>query len=703
MEYRLGMESARARARLVGTLLLGLALLVPLLSACGPDAASDASANKAKLDTELRAAGKAGVPERRLAPLIAQEDTLAASTSGGSTAAYQTAAAGYTSLYNQVVSLEKSKPAQAQAMATTDLGALQTALSSATGASIADVSTAAQQFAPSVPAAQQQLAAASTTKQYFAADNYILDQLAAVTLIQPDYQQIQTLTAMVNAETAALATPQKKHVLACATEGGEIPSYGIVPAQFWTAQSDGPVGASTPIMVTSPVGGPAYYFSSWPTQALTTFRAARNADDFEALGVQMQAQIATLTAAKDPTQLAHDQAAAAVARFQNDINTYQSDTQASNSYLQSHRAKAKDVPDYRGVWSLTNNPNGYAPPDDFYSNVPDFKIDPSFAQQVSQDASALTAAKTPADDAALIKTVRQQEQGLAFPLVKVEAFYDTNITLAALIAQGQSTTTNVTYAGVLYKTPNAYEYADDNLRYDKKDTVGIEDAQIRLDQSAYREGYDSSAEKMADYQAVENEAQMLIHNLSAMITNLAQMPKDNNARKAWSMATHQTDLDLINYYGLQSSKVIVVSLREQKARLYENGKLVVGADGKPYAFDVTTGSPDKPSPPGIHCALAPLKGPPGGDVFKSADPPGSPFYYAPTPVHFSFGYSLYGYYLHDGWWRDHTEMGYLTNLPHYDPAAFNGGSHGCINFHYSNGDMGKVFAFSSVGIPIIDY
>ncbi len=315
----------------------------------------------------------------------------------------------------------------------------------------------------------------------------------------------------------------------------------------------------------------------------------------------------------------------------------------------------------------------------------------------------LASAKTSSDLAALTKTVQQQEQAIAFPLVKVEAYYDTNITLQALIDQGQSTTTNVTYAGTLYKTPNAYEYADDDLRYDKKDTVGIEDAQVRLDQAAYREGYVSSAEKLADYQAIEAEAQMFIHNLSAMITNLAQMPKNNAARVAWSMTTHQTDLDLIDYYGLQSTRVIVVSLREQKARLYSNGKLVVGSDGKPYAFDVTTGSPDKPSVPGLHCAFPPLKGPPGGDLFKSSDPPGSPFYYLPTPIHYSFGYSLYGYYLHDGWWRDNTEMGYLTNLPHYDPAAFNGGSHGCINFHYSNGDMGKVFAFSSAGIPIIVY
>ena len=703
MEHRLRSDSTRARVRLTGTFLLGLTLLVPLLSACAPDAASTASANKAKLDTELSAATKAGVPQRRLDKIMAQEDALAANATGGSSSAYQAAATGYTSLDSQVVALEKSTPDQAQALAASDMSALQSALATAKSAGVADVATAAQQFDATVPEAQQRLDAATTVKQYFAADSYILDQLAAATLILPDYQQIQSLAGLVSAESAALAGPQHQHVLACATEGGEIPSYGLVPAQFWSAQSDFPIAARTPIKVTSQAQGPAYYFSSWPTQALAAFRSARSADDFAALGVQMQAQIATLTAAKDPTQLAHDQAAAAVARFQADVNTYQADAQADNNYLASHRAKAHDVPDYRAVWSLTNNPQGYAPPDDFYPNVPDFKIDPTYAQLASQDASALAAAKSPADDAALMKTAQQHEQSLAFALVKVEAFYDSNITLAALIAQGQSTTTDVTYAGVLYKTPNAYEYADDNLRFDKKDTVGIEDAQIRLDQAAYREGYVSATDKMADYQAVENEAQMFIHNISAMITNLAQMPKDNNARKAWSMTSHQTDLDLLSYYGLRSVNVIVVSLREQKARLYANGKLVTGADGKPYAFDVTTGSPDKPTPPGIHCALSPLKGPPGGDVFKSADPPGSQFYYAPTPVHYSFGYSLYGYYLHDGWWRDHTEMGYLTNLPHYDPAAFNGGSHGCVNFHYANGDMGKVFNFASVGIPIVIY
>jgi hypothetical protein len=696
-----------SRMRLVGALFLMLSLVAPLLTACAPDAKSVARTNKAKLDAELHTASTvAGVPARRLSPIVEQENALAANTSSGSSATYQAAADGYAKLYQQLVALESLTPSQAQALAASDLDTLQVALTAAEHAGIADVTAAAARFDFAVPAAKLRLTSAKTTKDYFGVDSYILDQNAAVTQLLPDYQQIQALSRVVVSLTAALSPkPQTSQVLQCATEGGEIGSFGIVPAQFWAPQNGYPINATSPVMVTPQVPGLTYYFSSWPAQALAQFQSARTADDYSVLGVDLQAQVGTLTQDLSPSVLVHDQAGVVMAGFQNDVRTYQTDAQADNAYLRSHRATTHDVPDYIAAWNQSNTSQGFAPPSDFFPNVPDFRVDAKFAREAAQDATALASAQTPGDLAALTKTVRQQEQALAFPLLKVTAYYDTNITLQALINQGQSTTTNVTFNGVLYKTPNAYEYADDDLRYDKKDTVGIQDAQTRFDQAVYREsnGYDAPGDATADYQAVENEAQMLIHNLSAMITNLAQMPKNNAARIAWSMKPHKTDFDLIDYYGLQNTRVIVVSLREQKARLFDHGKLVIGADGKPYAFDVTTGSPDKPTVPGLHCALPPLKGPPHGDIFKSPDPPGSPFYYNPTPVHYSFGYSLYGYFMHDGWWRDYSEMGYLTNLPHYDPAAFNGGSHGCINFHYANGDMAKVYAFSSPGIPIIVY
>ncbi len=696
---------AGSHKRLVVALLLLLSVAAALLSGCTPNAKTAASQNKTELDTALHAAStKAGVPALRLAPIIAQEDTLAASTSSGSSSAYQAAADGYVKLYNQVVALENLTSSGAKALASSDLSSLQSSLATTGSSDISDVSSKAKLFNPFVPVAQQQFAAATTAKEYFAVDSYVLDQMAGVKAILPDYQQIQTLTKLVNTLNTDLGpAPASAHVLACGTEGGEIPSFGIDPADFWAAQNAYPIGASSPVMVTPQVQAQNFYFSSWPSQALSAFTTAQTAGDFTALDLQLQAQLVTLTGNLDPTALAQAQVAAVVARFQNDVNTYQTEAQADNNYLNNRQKHTNDVPDYTQVWYLTNNPAGYAPPSDFYPNVPDFKIDPQYEQAAAQDASMLASARTASDLSSLTKAVQKQEQSLAFPLVKVKAYYDTDITLQNLINEGQSTTTNVTFAGVLYKTPNAYEYADDDLRYNPADTVGIEDAQIRYDQSVYLESSDSSADTTANYQAVEDEAQMLIHNLSAMITNLAQMPTNNAAREAWSMTSHQSDLNLIDYYGLQNTKVIVVSLREQKARLYDNGKMVVDSNGQPDAFDVTTGSPDKPSPPGIHCALPPLKGPPGGDIFKSSDPKGSPFYYAPTPVHYSFGYSLYGYYMHDGWWRDATEMGYLTNLPHYDPEAFNGGSHGCINFHYDNGDMGKVYAFSSPGIPIIVY
>jgi hypothetical protein len=63
-------------------------------------------------------------------------------------------------------------------------------------------------------------------------------------------------------------------------------------------------------------------------------------------------------------------------------------------------------------------------------------------------------------------------------------------------------------------------------------------------------------------------------------------------------------------------------------------------------------------------------------------------------------YADSGFYLHDGWWR--TTFGPGSNFPHpYDGAAFDGGSHGCINFPLHN--MAYYYNLVQVGTPIILY
>jgi lipoprotein-anchoring transpeptidase ErfK/SrfK len=192
----------------------------------------------------------------------------------------------------------------------------------------------------------------------------------------------------------------------------------------------------------------------------------------------------------------------------------------------------------------------------------------------------------------------------------------------------------------------------------------------------------AAARTASDYQLVDDEILMFTANLQAMLANL----RDSTP---WNQP-HATDLQLVNHYGVGSTRVLVVSLREQAMRLYDHGKFV-------KAILVTTGAPDLPSVPGLHCAMDHLT----NIVFKSPDPPGSPNYYLPTPVHYSMAYSYYGYAVHDAWWR--SWFGKYSNLPHYDPAAFNGGSHGCINMSYANGDAAYVFNFAQVGTPVLVY
>jgi lipoprotein-anchoring transpeptidase ErfK/SrfK len=288
----------------------------------------------------------------------------------------------------------------------------------------------------------------------------------------------------------------------------------------------------------------------------------------------------------------------------------------------------------------------------------------TFEQQYTADAQqaqTLAAKPTVGGYSTLIKAIRKQDQGLELPVLKAKTTNDV-AALQQLVAQGQAIKTIDPANGVGY--PDAYEYADPN--------TGVGDATQRL---AY-------AQTLDDYQQVDKEVLSMTTNIQAMLTNLND--------KTPSDQPHQTDMQLLSYYGITPYRVVVVSLREQVARMYDNGKLV-------KMLKVTTGAPDLPSIPGMHCVLDKQV----DTIFKSPDPPTSPDYYQPTPIHYAMYYSYYGYELHDAWWR--SWFGKYSNLPHYDPSAFNGGSHGCVNFDYQNGDSQWLYNWVSIGTPVILY
>ncbi len=165
-----------------------------------------------------------------------------------------------------------------------------------------------------------------------------------------------------------------------------------------------------------------------------------------------------------------------------------------------------------------------------------------------------------------------------------------------------------------------------------------------------------------DYQSVVDEAQNALFNLKLL--------EQDSADKTPYNQVHATDLAMLNHYQLQNKQVLMVSLVEQAMRVYQNGKLV-------NAFQVTTGRNELPSVPGVWPTLDRLS----PTVFKSPDPPGSPYWYPDTPIHYAILYHAGGYFVHDSWWR--VNYGPGTQFPHYDTGgdqSFAGsGSHGCVN------------------------
>ncbi len=283
----------------------------------------------------------------------------------------------------------------------------------------------------------------------------------------------------------------------------------------------------------------------------------------------------------------------------------------------------------------------------------------AFQQQHDADAKQLASAKQLSDYLTVGQAINDQINAMSLPLLRGKAHADFAV-LKQLVTYAHTQTILDHADGNNY--PAAYEYEDGG--------VGIGDARDRL----------NAASTADDYQNADNEITMMTTNLRALLDNMNDTTSHSQP--------HQTDLELMQHYGMMQGKVIMVSLTEQTARFYDNGALV-------YWSYVTTGDPVTPSPPGIHY----IESKETNTVFKSPDPPGSPLWYAPTPINYAMYYADYGYYLHDAWWRN--EFGPETNLPHWDPAAFNGGSHGCVNFPENH--MAYVYDWAPVGTPVVLY
>jgi len=189
----------------------------------------------------------------------------------------------------------------------------------------------------------------------------------------------------------------------------------------------------------------------------------------------------------------------------------------------------------------------------------------------------------------------------------------------------------------------------------------------------------------SDYQAVVDEENNEFFNMHMLEQDYSDTTPYNQV--------HATDRQMMKHYpGLQHGTVLMVSQVEQAMRVYRDGKLI-------RAFHVTTGRVERPALPGVW-SVQDRKSP---DEFKSTDPPGSIYWYPPTPIQYAILYHWGGFFVHDAWWR--VNFGPGTQFPHYDVGGdetFAGnGSHGCINMQ--SNDAGWVFANTDWNTQIAQY
>lgn len=189
----------------------------------------------------------------------------------------------------------------------------------------------------------------------------------------------------------------------------------------------------------------------------------------------------------------------------------------------------------------------------------------------------------------------------------------------------------------------------------------------------------------SDYQAVVDEENNEFFNLHMLEQDYSDKTPYNKV--------HETDLEMMQHYpSLQHGMVLMISQVEQAMRVYQDGKLI-------RSFHVTTGRVERPALPGVW-TVQDRKSP---DEFKSTDPPGSPYWYPPTPIQYAILYHWGGFFVHDAWWR--VNFGPGTQFPHYDVGgdeSFAGnGSHGCVNMQ--SNDAAWVYANTDWNTQIAMY
>ena len=131
-------------------------------------------------------------------------------------------------------------------------------------------------------------------------------------------------------------------------------------------------------------------------------------------------------------------------------------------------------------------------------------------------------------------------------------------------------------------------------------------------------------------------------------------------------------------------KVIIVSLSRQELYAYDGTHLFLSTL-------VTTGNPSLPTPLGTYHILArysPFE-------FISPWPVGSPYYYAPSWVHWAMLFQSQGYFLHDAPWR--SVFGPGSNGPG-QPGTNYGGTHGCVNI--PPGPMEQLWNWTPMGTTV---